>query len=183
MTMSSTTAEHSSRLLGEALLRLGWHVATAESCTGGGIAERITAVPGSSRWFQYGFVTYSNLAKQKLLAVPAGLLEGPDAPGAVSRETVSAMARGALKVSGADLAVASSGVAGPGGGSVEKPVGTVWLGWSFRLADSPDCRTRAQCFHFEGDRATVRAQTVESALAGLLDIVNNHPDGHFRTEY
>ena len=179
--MSSTTAEHSSQLLGEALLRRGWHVATAESCTGGSIAERITAVPGSSRWFQYGFVTYSNLAKQKLLAVPADLLEGADAPGAVSGETVAAMARGALKVSGADLAVASSGVAGPGGGSVDKPVGTVWLGWSARQPDSPDCQTRTQCFHFEGDRATVRQKTVESALAGLLDIVNNHPDGLKRT--
>lgn len=163
-----------SHAVGEALRDRGWQLTTAESCTGGWIAQSITAVPGSSGWFQCGFVTYSNLAKQKLLAVSADCFDGPEAPGAVSEQTVVAMARGALKTSGADVAVASSGIAGPGGGSADKPVGTVWLGWATRAPDSPAISSSARCFLFKGDRESVREQSVHEALAGLLEIINNH---------
>ena len=162
-----------SHSLGEALQLRGWQVSTAESCTGGGVAETITAVSGSSGWFSCGFVTYSNLAKEKLLDVPATLFTGADAPGAVSEETVLAMARGAINVSGADVAVSTSGIAGPDGGSPDKPVGTVWIAWAVRDLTSPTLQSRARCFHFEGDRAAVREQSVVAALEGLLTMVDN----------
>jgi len=162
-----------SHSVGEALLARDWQLAAAESCTGGWIAQSITAIAGSSQWFQYGVVTYSDLAKQKLLGVPVDCFEGADAPGAVSEKTVLAMARGALKLSGADIAVASSGIAGPDGGSSDKPVGTVWLGWAVRAHESPAIATSARCYHFDGDREAVREQSVLAGLAGLLEIINN----------
>ena len=145
--------------LGLRLQGLGAQVSTAESCTGGGIAEAITRVAGSSAWFEAGYVTYSNAQKSAQLGVPAELFVRV---GAVSREVVEAMAGGARARSGARFAVAVSGIAGPGGGSPDKPVGTVWLAW----ADGARCFT--ECCLFGGDREAVRRQTVQRALQGLL---------------
>ena len=148
--------------LGHALQRVGAQVTTAESCTGGGIAEAITRIAGSSAWFEVGFVTYSNKQKTRQLGVPEALF---DQVGAVSREVVEAMAQGAQRDSGARFSVAVSGVAGPGGGSPAKPVGTVWLAW----ADGAHLFN--QCCLFSGDRQAVREQTVERALTGLIRLV------------
>lgn len=148
--------------LGDALQRAGAQVTTAESCTGGGIAEAITRIAGSSAWFEVGFVTYSNKQKTRQLGVPETLF---DQVGAVSREVVEAMAQGAQRDSGARFSVAVSGVAGPGGGSPAKPVGTVWLAW----ADGDHLFN--QCCLFSGDRQAVREQTVERALTGLIRLV------------
>lgn len=145
--------------LGNSLLQLNQQVTTAESCTGGGIAEAITRIPGSSAWFEAGFVTYSNAQKTRQLGVPPELFERV---GAVSHEVVEAMARGAQRSSGSHFAVAVSGVAGPGGGSPDKPVGTVWLAWAAGE------QLHAQRFLFAGDRAAVREQSVEAALVGLI---------------
>ena len=145
--------------LGDALLAQQARVTAAESCTGGGIAEAITRIPGSSAWFEAGYVTYSNEQKTAQLGVPAELFASV---GAVSREVVEAMARGARQRSGARFAVAVSGIAGPDGGTLDKPVGTVWLAW----ADGQ--QVHAQRFQFTGDRAAVRRQSVEAALVGLI---------------
>ena len=145
--------------LGEALLARNWTACTAESCTGGWIAKVITDVPGSSGWFGAGFVTYANEAKMGLLDVPAEVLQ---AHGAVSEPVVIAMAEAARSRTGADLAVAVSGVAGPDGGTDEKPVGTVWFAWA-----GPD-RTRAERIRLPGDRERIRRLAVERALEGLL---------------
>ena len=134
-------------------------VTTAESCTGGGVASAITDIAGSSAHFETGYVTYSNSAKTRLLNVPPATLE---TCGAVSRETVIAMVVGACRESGADLGVAISGVAGPGGGSPEKPVGTVWFAWG----DVHD--QQATCLHLAGGRRAVREQAVRVALEGLI---------------
>jgi len=135
-------------------------LATAESCTGGWIAKMITDIPGCSAWFDCGMAAYSYEAKQALLGVrPETLTEH----GAVSRETVLEMVSGALVNSGASIAVAVTGIAGPGGGTPDKPVGTVWIGWK-RRGGYPE----AEVFHFEGDREAVRRQTVAAALRGLL---------------
>ncbi|HRL37693.1 MAG TPA: CinA family protein [Ottowia beijingensis] len=141
------------------LRRRGWLLATAESCTGGLIAAACTDLAGSSDWFERGFVTYSNAAKTELLGVPAALIAQH---GAVSEPVVRAMAEGALAHSRAQLSVAVTGVAGPSGGSADKPVGTVWFGWCV------DGQTFAERQHFDGDRAAVRAQTVAHALARLV---------------
>lgn len=145
--------------LGRHLQTLNAHVTTAESCTGGGIAEAITRIAGSSAWFEAGFVTYSNQQKTLQLDVPQALFTQV---GAVSREVVEAMVRGAQAHSDARFAVAVSGVAGPGGGSPEKPVGTVWLAWGVGGEVTAECR------HFPGDRDEVRRQTVIAALEGLI---------------
>ncbi|MEE8876228.1 CinA family protein [Pseudomonas helleri] len=145
--------------LGRHLQTLNAHVTTAESCTGGGIAEAITRIAGSSAWFEAGFVTYSNQQKTRQLDVPQALFSQV---GAVSREVVEAMVSGAQAHSDARFAVAVSGVAGPGGGSPEKPVGTVWLAWG--VGDE----VTAECRHFPGDRDEVRRQTVIAALEGLI---------------
>ena len=138
----------------------GWQLATAESCTGGLIAATCTEVSGSSAWFERGFVTYSNQAKTELLGVDEALIE---AHGAVSEAVARVMAEGALARSRAQLAVAVTGVAGPTGGSPDKPVGTVWLAWAAQ--GQP---TRALRCQFKGDRAAVRWATVKQALRGLL---------------
>ena len=150
------------RQLASILTQRDQFLATAESCTGGWIAQSITALAGSSAWFDSGFVTYSNTAKQRLLQVPAELLK-PGGPGAVSEETVLAMTAGAIANSEASVAVSVSGVAGPDGGSPEKPVGTVWIGW--QIGDTAD----AKRYVFDGDREAVRLATVETALAGLVE--------------
>lgn len=145
--------------LAQALTRKHWTLVTAESCTGGMIAAACTDLSGSSLWFERGFVTYSNDAKTECLGVDAALIREH---GAVSEAVVRAMASGALAHSHADVSVAVTGVAGPTGGSADKPVGTVWFGWCLggRLA--------AEVQHFAGDRAAVRAATVEHALRLLL---------------
>lgn len=139
-------------------------LATAESCTGGLIAATCTELAGSSHWFECGFVTYSNAAKTELLGVPAELIA---AHGAVSEEVVRAMAEGALARSRAHAGVAVTGVAGPGGGSADKPVGTVWFGWQVSGHSDTECR------QFAGDRAAVRAQTVSHALGRLLSLIES----------
>jgi nicotinamide-nucleotide amidase len=148
--------------LGEALKEQAAQVSTAESCTGGGIAEAITRIPGSSAWFEAGYVTYSNEQKTRQLDVCADLFASV---GAVSREVVEAMVRGAQAHSRARYAVAVSGVAGPDGGTPEKPVGTVWLAWG---NGESLYSVRKQ---FSGNRDEVRRQTVEAALAGLLRLL------------
>ena len=135
-------------------------LATAESCTGGWIAETVTAVPGSSQWFERGFVTYSNDAKQDMLAVPAALLA---TEGAVSEAVVKAMARGAVERSNAHLSIAVSGIAGPDGGTADKPVGLVWIAWGQKRG-----YVEAQSFQFPGDREQVRRATVVAAREGLV---------------
>ncbi len=146
--------------LGRALKASAATLATAESCTGGGIAEAVTRIAGSSGWFERGWVTYSNKAKAVELGVAPELLR---AEGAVSEAVVRAMADGARARAGVTWAVAVSGVAGPDGGSADKPVGTVWLAWAGR-----DGVITEHCL-FPGDRAAVRQQTVEKALSGLLE--------------
>jgi len=145
--------------LGRLCQQLNLEVSAAESCTGGGIASAITDAAGSSAYFTTGYVTYSNAAKTRLLGVSESTLSEH---GAVSEAVVKAMVLGACNESGADLAVAVSGVAGPDGGSANKPVGTVWLAWG-GAADQ-----QAECFHFPGDRQAVREQAVRQALAGLV---------------
>lgn len=150
--------------LADALLERQAMLATAESCTGGGIAEALTAIPGSSQWFDCAFVTYSNTAKTRMLAVPAELLAA-SGPGAVSEETALAMARGARAGSQAQLTVAVTGVAGPDGGSKEKPVGTVWIAWQWQD------EVLARRFQFRGNRAAIRLATIVAALEGLLSLL------------
>lgn len=140
---------------------------TAESCTGGAIAAALTSLAGSSEWFERGLVTYSNAAKQDLLGVSAALLE---THGAVSEEVVRAMALGALSRSPAHVSVAVSGVAGPGGGTPAKPVGTVCLAWA-----DVDGRTISRTVRFSGDRQAVRAQATYAALRGLLEFLGASP--------
>lgn len=145
-----------------ALVARGAMLATAESCTGGLIAGACTDLAGSSRWFERGFVTYSNAAKTDLLGVPTALIA---AHGAVSEPVARAMAEGAVARSLAQVSVAVTGVAGPGGGSADKPVGTVWFGWSVAG------QTHSEMVRFAGDRAAVRAATVRHALARLADLL------------
>ena len=145
--------------LGDALRAQGLRLATAESCTGGMIAAACTAIAGSSDWFERGFVSYSNEAKTELLGVAPALIQ---AHGAVSAEVACAMAEGALLRSHAELAVAVTGIAGPGGGSPDKPVGTVWL--AVARAGQP---AQAELLRLHGDRAAIRARTVERALRRL----------------
>jgi nicotinamide-nucleotide amidase len=150
--------------LAEALRARGLRIATAESCTGGMIAAACTGLPGSSDWFEGGVVSYSNAAKRGMLGVSAALL---DAHGAVSEPVARAMAEGVLGRLDADLAVAVTGIAGPGGGSPRKPVGTVWIGFAQRIAPG-DVQTSAEHHLFDGDRARIRQATVVVALRGLL---------------
>ena len=134
-------------------------IATAESCTGGLVAATLTEIPGSSDVVERGFVTYSNEAKTELLGVPAELIAQH---GAVSEPVALAMAEGALRHAHAEVAVAVTGIAGPAGGSPDKPVGTVWIAWAVQGAPA-----HAVCHHFDGDRAQVREATVRDALAGV----------------
>ncbi len=145
--------------LASTLLARGWMMAIAESCTGGMIAARCTDLSGSSQWFERGFVTYSNAAKSELLGIPAELIAQH---GAVSEPVARAMADGAVRHAHAQVSVAVTGIAGPTGGSADKPVGTVWFAWCVNELLSSEQRV------FEGDRATVREATVAYALSGLL---------------
>lgn len=148
----------------EELRAAGKACCTAESCSGGWIAKAITDIPGSSEVFHYGIVSYSNGAKESLLGVQLATLEQH---GAVSEAVVEEMATGAMGLSGADVGVAVSGVAGPGGGSKAKPVGTVWFAWAIRDGSKVRCDT--SCEHFDGDRDLVRELTVAYALQGIRE--------------
>lgn len=149
--------------LSEQLIQQNRLLVTAESCTGGGIAYAITEMPGSSDWFERGFVTYSNPAKQEQLGVPHELIARH---GAVSEQVAAAMAVGALQHSHADYSVAVTGIAGPDGGTEEKPVGTVCFGWGQRGAG-----VRTARIVFDGDRRQVRELSILTALQGLADLV------------
>ena len=153
------------RLAGE-LLTMDACITTAESCTGGWIAKTLTDMPGSSAWFEYGFVSYGNNAKAGLLQVSPELIEQH---GAVSSEVAQAMVGGALAASGAMLGLAVTGIAGPDGGLPDKPVGTVWFAYGLAGKD-----IMSSCHHFEGDRDTVRRQTVSEALTGVLKYLENN---------
>ena len=159
--MSKTTSIYDlADKLGQVLLKRKLRCAVAESCTGGGLAAAITDIAGSSQWFDRGFVTYTNEAKQEVLAVPKNVIHSQ---GAVSEATVRAMAHGTISASDAEVSVAISGIAGPSGGSPEKPVGTVWIAWAGDLQP-----THAQCYLFKGDRIAIRQQAVQVALEGLI---------------
>ncbi|PJG59701.1 nicotinamide-nucleotide amidase [Aeromonas cavernicola] len=149
--------------LGQRLSQRNGLAATAESCTGGGVATAITDIAGSSGWFDRGFVTYTNEAKQQMLGVSRDSLKHH---GAVSEAVVQEMARGALAHSSASVSVAISGIAGPGGATADKPVGTVWFAW----ADRHDHHHTLQA-HFDGNRRQVRQQAVKQALLGLLTLL------------
>jgi nicotinamide-nucleotide amidase len=151
--------------LAECLLARGQTMVTAESCTGGWIAKVLTDVPGSSTWFECGVVVYSYEAKEALLGVQPQTLERT---GAVSQETAIEMVSGALARFGASIAVAVTGVAGPSGGTPDKPVGTVWIGWKRRGGYA-----HVELFHFDGDREAVRRQTVAAALDGVRRILTS----------
>lgn len=150
--------------VGEMLKSRGLVLATAESCTGGGVAEAVTDIPGSSEWFERGFITYANQSKIEMLGVSEETLR---LHGAVSEAVVREMAEGALRHSHAHIALAVSGIAGPGGGTPEKPVGTVFFAWSLRNGE-----THAHRVQLTGNRAEIRAQSVRIALQGLLETGN-----------
>jgi nicotinamide-nucleotide amidase len=149
--------------LGDKLRARGWMLATAESCTGGWVGQLLTALPGSSQWYERGFISYANAAKIEMLGVPAETLENY---GAVSEETASAMAAGALAHSHAQATLAISGIAGPGGGTPQKPVGLVCYGWALEggTVMSSTCR-------LDGDREEIRSRAVAAALRGLIDLI------------
>jgi len=161
--MTSDALTTLATLAGSRLKARGLKLATAESCTGGWVAQAVTAISGSSDWFERGFVTYSNEAKQEMLGVRAATL---DRAGAVSEETALEMARGALAASHAQVAVSITGVAGPTGGTPAKPVGMVCFGWAL-AGGGADAATK----HFPGDREQVRRQSVIFALQGVLERV------------
>ena len=148
--------------LGNQVLEKKLSLVTAESCTGGGISEAITREPGSSKWFDRGYVTYSNESKIELLGVKKTTL---DRHGAVSENTVVEMAMGAIEKSQGSLCIAVSGIAGPGGGMAEKPVGTIYIGWGYMIDDSP-LKVEVKRFLLSGDRHLVREKTILEALKG-----------------
>ncbi len=165
--MTAMKSDHDLRSLsvrvGRRLLERGHFLCTAESCTGGWVAKAVTDIAGSSQWFAEGWITYGNEAKQAHLGVAAGVLRRH---GAVSEEVVKAMARGALRRCRADLGVAVSGIAGPGGAVPGKPVGTVWFAWARRSGSRVLVRTMRK--RFRGDRDAVRLAAVRCALRGVL---------------
>lgn len=149
--------------LASGLMKCGWFMTTAESCTGGWIAKCCTDLAGSSAWFDRGFITYSDRAKHDLLGVDFSTLKKA---GAVSRATAIQMAEGARYQAGVNAALAVTGIAGPGGGTADKPVGMVWFAWSLESRQAS-----SEVMHFQGDRDAVRRQTVKHALSGLLDLL------------
>jgi len=165
MEINEPSIQAIAKKLGARLLMKGRRLATAESCTGGWVAKVITDIPGSSDWFECAIVSYSNTSKHHFLGVPDGLLLDH---GAVSENTVLAMLRGLFEQTRADAGISISGIAGPGGGSEDKPVGTVWIAWGLRgkLAHT-------QMFRFDGDRNAVRLQSVAAALDAMLELVES----------
>ena len=164
--MSIETAEGLAAIAGRLLKAKGEKLVTAESCTGGGVAAAVTAISGSSEWFDRGFITYSNEAKMEMLKVSAGTLASY---GAVSEETAREMALGALAASPGTVSVSVTGVAGPTGGSREKPVGMVCFAW----ARSGEAMPRSETRRFAGDRDSVRRQSVARALQGIVDLLDD----------
>jgi nicotinamide-nucleotide amidase len=164
----ASSVPDSGRLLalqvGAALKAQGMTLVTAESCTGGGVAQAVTMISGSSDWFDRGFVTYSNTAKEEMLGVAPDTLEQH---GAVSEQTVREMVDGALQYSRAQVALSVSGIAGPTGGTPDKPVGTVWFAWGTNKS------VQAVCHQLAGDRDAVRAKSVQIALQGVLNLLNS----------
>ena len=163
MNSQETSIEELVQQLATKLIEKGWMLATAESCTGGMIAAACTDLAGSSQWFDRGFVTYSNEAKTEMLGVPAELIAKH---GAVSEEVVRAMAEGAIRHSRAQVSIAVTGIAGPGGGSAEKPVGTVWVGWCA-------ASTHAQKIHADGQRHDIRSTTTRETLQKLIHQIDS----------
>ena len=158
-----------SQAVATTLLNRGWRIALAESCTGGLVSATLTELPGSSDWFERGYVTYSNQAKTECLEVPSVTIESF---GAVSEPVAKAMAEGARKMAGVNVAISITGIAGPAGGSTEKPVGTVCFAWAIKGNNAVDltiCKTK----HFEGDRHRIRVQACEYALCKLLTLLAN----------
>ncbi len=164
---SELQADNKQGLEVDLLIKNKWLLTTAESCTGGLIAAACTELAGSSTWFERGFVTYSNAAKTELLGVDAALITRQ---GAVSQAVVRAMATGAIQRSHAQVAVAVTGVAGPSGGSADKPVGTVWFGFAWPGGICTEVQ------HFAGDRSTVRQATVRHALTRLTELLHTQTD-------
>lgn len=161
--MKNNTTYRLAEDLGNILSQRHLYCTVAESCTGGLLSAAITAIPGSSQWFDRGFVTYTNAAKESLLSVPSELISSE---GAVSEAVVKAMASGAIAASDATVSVAISGIAGPAGGSDNKPVGTVYIAWAIPLRP-----VIARRYLFVGDRDLIRQQTVEAALKGLIELI------------
>ena len=149
--------------LGDKLIARGWMLATAESCTGGWVGQLLTSLPGSSQWYERGFITYANAAKIEMLGVPAEVI---DEHGAVSEETASAMAAGALAHSHAQATLAISGIAGPGGGTPQKPVGLVCYGWALE-----DGTVMSSTCRLDGDREEIRSRAVAAAMRGLIELL------------
>lgn len=163
--MEPTLHPASSHIVGEIaelLTARGWTLSTAESCTGGGIGHALTTLSGSSAWFEGGVICYANGVKNRLLHVPEVLL---NKYGAVSEQVAVAMARGVRQLLDTDISVAVTGIAGPGGATPEKPVGTVWIAWGTGQ------ETAARHFHFAGDRDQIREQTVTQALQGITTLL------------
>jgi nicotinamide-nucleotide amidase len=163
--MTADTLTSLASLVGTRLRAEGMMLATAESCTGGWVAQEVTSIAGSSGWFERGFVTYSNAAKMEMLHVKANTLHSH---GAVSAQTAGEMAAGALASSHAHVAVAITGIAGPDGGSADKPVGTVCFAWA-----RTNRKVHAETRHFDGDRESVRRQSVIVALQGVLELLDS----------
>lgn len=159
----------STQTLASMLIARDWKIALAESCTGGLVCATLTDLAGSSAWFERGYVTYSNEAKTECLGVPAELIESF---GAVSEQVANAMATGAQQASGANVAISITGIAGPSGGSLEKPVGTVCFGWAIQSSSS-ESRIISKTMHFDGDRSAIREQAKEYALSELIALLRN----------
>ena len=157
------------KTLAQLLLARGWKLALAESCTGGLVCATLTELSGSSEWFERGYITYSNQAKTECLGVPAELIASH---GAVSEPVARAMAQGAQRNAGANVGISITGIAGPTGGTAEKPVGTVCFGWTIANAAGENI-TACQTKVFSGDRSAIRQQATEYALAGLVQLLNN----------
>jgi nicotinamide-nucleotide amidase len=173
VTSTADQLEQLSARLGQALRAQHLMLATAESCTAGGIAYAVTITPGSSQWFDRGFVTYTNESKQQLLGVAPAYLRDF---GAVSEPVARAMALGALTQSAAQVSVAVTGIAGPDGGSEAKPVGTVCFAWAIRRDPAQSAWVRTETRRFEGDRAAVRTQSIVLALQALVSLLTQRQD-------
>ena len=159
----------STQTIASMLITRDWKIALAESCTGGLVCATLTNLAGSSEWFERGYITYSNEAKTECLGVPAELIESF---GAVSEQVASAMASGAQQASGANVAISITGIAGPSGGSTEKPVGTVCFGWAIQISSS-ESRVISKTIHFDGDRSAIREQAKDYALTELIALLRN----------
>jgi nicotinamide-nucleotide amidase len=159
----------STQTLASMLIARNWKIALAESCTGGLVCATLTELAGSSEWFERGYITYSNEAKTECLGVPNELIESF---GAVSEQVANAMATGAQQASGANVAISITGIAGPSGGSKEKPVGTVCFGWAIQ-SSTTESRIISKTMHFDGDRSAIREQAKDYALAELIALLRS----------